>query len=82
MHPEIKARPSEVTIRDFLNLRVPSYKDNLEEDRVHICISIASMVLTEFVNDKYVFGMPSKEPVRSAWKAWQSLAGESLVVSC
>jgi myosin heavy subunit len=59
----------------FLSKRVPSWKDNSPDDKLHVCISLVSRAFTQFVNNQLVFGLPNKSPIQATWGAWMNLAG-------
>jgi hypothetical protein len=60
----------------FLSKRVPSWKDNTSDVKLHVCISLVSRAFTQFVNNQFVFGLPNKNPIQAAWWAWINLAGK------
>ncbi|KAG9958294.1 hypothetical protein KCU61_g8467, partial [Aureobasidium melanogenum] len=61
-------------VRRWLSKRVPGWKDNTPDDRLHVCIALVSKSFTQFVNDQLVFGLPNKNPIQAAWWAWLNLA--------
>ncbi|KAI5209882.1 hypothetical protein E4T39_00637 [Aureobasidium subglaciale] len=71
---DIRKKPNDESLEKFLSKHVPSWRDNNADVRLHVCISIVSRVLTQFVNSKFVFGMPNKNPIHAAWRAWAALA--------
>ncbi|THX19424.1 hypothetical protein D6D12_10712 [Aureobasidium pullulans] len=73
-HPfDVKTHLLDDALEQFLAKSVPKYKDNTSEEKLHVCVSLVSIVLTQFVNKKFVFGLPNKEPILSAWHTWQDL---------
>ncbi|KEQ71653.1 hypothetical protein M436DRAFT_50619, partial [Aureobasidium namibiae CBS 147.97] len=58
----------------FLSKRVPSWRDNTSDDKLHVCISLVSRAFTQFVNNQFVFGLPNKDPIQAAWWAWITFA--------
>ncbi|KAH0015959.1 hypothetical protein KCU78_g8015, partial [Aureobasidium melanogenum] len=72
---DIKTTLSDSSWRRWLSKRVPGWKDNTPDDRLHVCIALVSKALTQFVNDQLVFGLPNKNPIQAAWWAWLNLAG-------
>jgi hypothetical protein len=61
---------------EFLSKRVPSWRDNTSDDKLHVCISLVSGAFTQFVNNRFVFGLPNKNPIQAAWWGWKNLAGK------
>ncbi|KAI5270546.1 hypothetical protein E4T47_06089 [Aureobasidium subglaciale] len=71
---DIRMQSEDETLDKFLSKHVPSWRENNADVRLHVCISLVSRVLTQFVNSKFVFGMPNKDPINAAWKAWTAFA--------
>ncbi|KAH0265515.1 hypothetical protein KCU91_g11398, partial [Aureobasidium melanogenum] len=72
---DIKTTLSDSSWRRWLSKRVPGWKDNTPDDRLHVCIALVSKSFTQFVNDQLVFGLPNKNPIQAGWWAWLNLAG-------
>ncbi|KAI5253725.1 hypothetical protein E4T42_02758 [Aureobasidium subglaciale] len=71
---DIRTRPRNESLEKFLSKHVPSWRENNADVRLHVCISFVSRVLTQFVNSKFVFGMPNEDLINATWRAWTALA--------
>ncbi|KAK6006628.1 hypothetical protein QM012_005636 [Aureobasidium pullulans] len=71
---DIKTALSDKSWEKWLSKRVPGWKDNTFDDRLHVCIALVSKAFIQFVNDQFVFGLPNKDPIQAAWWAWLTLA--------
>lgn len=59
-------------ISDF----VPSFKDNTNNDRLHVCIAAVADVLTDVVNDDWVFGIHTTGLGEASMRMWGLLPSE------
>ncbi|THW40234.1 hypothetical protein D6D21_06940 [Aureobasidium pullulans] len=71
---DVEITLSDDTLSEFLSEHVPSWKDNSQDDKLYVCISLVSRTLTRFVNNRLVFGYPNNSPIQAAWWAWKTLA--------
>ncbi|KAG9529752.1 hypothetical protein KCU93_g3126, partial [Aureobasidium melanogenum] len=71
---DIKPQRGNGTLAKFLSAQVPGYQDQTVNDKLHVCMTVVSMVLVDFANQHLVFGRPSKDLPTAAWAVYQKFA--------
>ncbi|KAH0369830.1 hypothetical protein KCU65_g2998, partial [Aureobasidium melanogenum] len=71
---DLKPQRGNGTLAKLLSAQVPGYQDQTVNDKLHVCMTVVSMVLVDFANQHLVFGHPSKDLPTTAWAVYQKFS--------